>query len=482
MSSYYDTYINRINETGSTPTQYYKTYLQNIIDQRFTMASDYFTIQYESATPTVYTDIGVRLTFPYSMNAMSTVKDDWRRIIFQNNDSTIKLGKKYKFNNFSWLTVDTGTMESLTSSCIVRRCNNSLKWIDNGVIKEEVCIIDEKNNNMLNENNNSIIIPDGTMYVTIQKNSNTNKIKENQRFILNDYAFKVSFVSKFNNVDNLIKLTMQKQQIDISNDNLELGIADYYNNVYTLKINQSSFEQRVGYTGQLTSTLTFNDKYLDSEVEWISSDNDLISIDENGNFELLAVENIDSYINYNNNIVAYDDNNNNGNALLITDDGGETIEAIVQDGTPLNPLEVKLIDNDISVVIPDNYIPYIDVDITCRMVDNYNVSDTITITVVLETVENKINVLSPQIYEVLSGEYNEVTYTINSYNNGIITTDTFNVSASGLSNSAYELSIIDGNSFKIKSNGYQSDKLHITCTDQDDNTTLEFDIQLKNLW
>lgn len=85
-------------------------------------------------------------------------------------------------------------------------------------------------------------------------------------------------------------------------DNLELGIADYYTNQYSIEINQEKLiEQIVGFKGSLTATIKKNEnKIIDIPIIWESEDEDIVIIDNEGNYELVGqvdeATNINCYI------------------------------------------------------------------------------------------------------------------------------------------------------------------------------------------
>jgi hypothetical protein len=166
-------------------------------------------------------------------------------------------------------------------------CNNILKWVDeNENLIEYPCVVRDKANNGRFEFNNNIIIPKSYVYVDVQTNSDTSKVKEDRRFMFNGVPFRTVFVEKFT-AGGIITLTIERDQINTATDNVELNIADYYKNQYEISINQANFEQIVGGTGILTTTLTLNDVAINKPIEWVSSNTNIGTINNNGNYQLL---------------------------------------------------------------------------------------------------------------------------------------------------------------------------------------------------
>lgn len=188
----------------------------------------------------------------------------------------------------TWLLTTLESQYNYDINGRIYLCNNILKWKDEfNNTKEYPCVILDKATGGFFDYNTNIIVPDGVIYVSAQWNEDTMKITENKRFILNKQAFRVNFVDSFS-AGNVVTFTMKKEEINTATDNIELGIADYNKNVYSLSINSDSFEQVVEYANQLTATLTLNGQPSTEAIEWISSDNSIVSIDSDGNFECLT--------------------------------------------------------------------------------------------------------------------------------------------------------------------------------------------------
>lgn len=73
-------------------------------------------------------------------------------------------------------------------------------------------------------------------------------------------------------------------------------------------------------------------------------------------------------------------------------------------------------------------------------------------------------------------------YTVNHFVNGTANSDTFTITENGALNSFYQLSVINGNSFSIKSLGYTSTPLVVICTNNSDSSTVSISINLKGLY
>jgi len=110
----------------------------------------------------------------------------------------------------------------------IYKCNHNLKWQDENLITRSYpCVLEDKVNNNVFDINKNIIIQNGFIYVDVQQNEITSKIKVNQRFLFDGQAFKVNFVETFIG-GNYMSLTLAKDEI-APDDKVDLGIANYKN-------------------------------------------------------------------------------------------------------------------------------------------------------------------------------------------------------------------------------------------------------------
>jgi hypothetical protein len=98
-----------------------------------------------------------------------------------------------------------------------------------------------------------------------------------QRFIINDMAWRVTLPDRTN--DGLLILTLGKSSINTETDNIEWGIADYY----TIKHNYSttcdnSINVTKGNSYNLVYSFTDNNQPIDSNLITIENTSNLISV------------------------------------------------------------------------------------------------------------------------------------------------------------------------------------------------------------
>lgn len=191
---------------------YKKTYSQNgrdlyqtEIDTHFQYANNYYEIEMESANGSNnFSTIGVRIDRATNMNTGMKLSDDHKKLIFQ-KDMGIVLGRKFSFAENTWLVTDNSTLLTNSSSCIVRRCNNVIRYKEGSNYDSEPCVIDYTSSSNSLDVKTDIILPDKNIKVYVQYNDVTKQIQINQRFIFGSQVFKVISFEDYNRLKTLDK-------------------------------------------------------------------------------------------------------------------------------------------------------------------------------------------------------------------------------------------------------------------------------------
>lgn len=198
----------------------------------------------------------------------------------------IKAGDKVTQDNGSqWICLHVED-NSLYSKGKIEKCNFDLKWIDNGGFIQNFPSILYFNarSNFGTEEDKVMNLPAGRRQIVVSKNNYTQSIQRDTRFIVGSEAFKV-IDTDYMSDDGLVNLSLQSDQIDPVKDNLELGIADYHklgkyelhilnDNPLSLSINQSA---RIN-----VKALRNGSEIVDPQLEYSSSNTDLVSVDKQG--------------------------------------------------------------------------------------------------------------------------------------------------------------------------------------------------------
>jgi len=263
---------------------------QESLNQQFYNSTDWFTITEETSLASgAMQDVDVRIT--KSLDSVTGLKlsDNWKTLLFKDLAHSVSLGRFYYFDSSWWLTVNSTSIKSLTSSVMVRRCNNVLRWIDtDGAYYAVPCVLDTEKiptgNKDLMGVSAAVVTPMGLLDVKTQYNSSTNKIKPNQRFLFgnpdNWIAWKVAGggIVNFDNLhtesntsQGIIEFTLERNYDNVHTDDLVNGVARAIGDSYAITLSDSTISSTVATTIQLGAVVKLNDDVVDRTVLWTSS-------------------------------------------------------------------------------------------------------------------------------------------------------------------------------------------------------------------
>lgn len=177
-----------------------------------------------------YQNIRVRTMYVLNPSTGTKRSDDWKACVFE-VDYKPKLGRRYKYFDQIWLTVNVENFGSPTSNCVIRRCNTFITMTDQfGNIHKEPCCIDPdlKYGNIYY--NNSVDVPQGAVKIWLQLNKWTKNIQINDRYILGySQVFKVKTVMNYLSDYAFDPNGAPVMSIDVSLDTNQVG-DDFSNN------------------------------------------------------------------------------------------------------------------------------------------------------------------------------------------------------------------------------------------------------------
>ena len=296
---------NYIKNIAQTPRENWQTLHQATLDDMWNDTTQIYTIKEQNALPFTdeYTEYEAWLsTVSDDLINYSKVYSDFVRLFYRDlNHKQNYKGQYYKLNldgehEETYICYDRMNLTTLTADFKCVRCNNVLTWIDEyGKIITLPCYLGTditSTNNLISKGG---IVPNMRMIILIQANEFTKSIVKNQRFMFeHSTAFKVEEINNFmqeqgtNGEVTCIKIYINYCAI-LPSDNIELNICDYYSVDYSVKINQDNIEQVHGFTGNLTATVeNLGQVVEDIPVIWKSTDNSVVRIDEDGNYEIVG--------------------------------------------------------------------------------------------------------------------------------------------------------------------------------------------------
>jgi len=265
----------------------------------FKNSTDIFTIQRETSFASqTYQNIDVRVTPVINLSTGEKRSDDWKQLIFDPYETFVPtIGSMFYFDDNFWLCVFTDNIKSTLLNIIIRRCNEQLRWIsDNGIYYAEPICVDYDitgTRDLLRQDD--LALPQGYCDCFLQLNERTELVQPNQRFLFGRPKQRVCWKLFGNGIMNsqnqqtltdttarLMTLTMGGYQYNTQTDNLELGVADYYKNIYTINLSSSSISGNVGETYQLGATLLMNNMPTTGSLTYSISSSSIATISTSG--------------------------------------------------------------------------------------------------------------------------------------------------------------------------------------------------------
>lgn len=200
----------------------------------------------------------------------------------------------YKFDNCYWLVHSYSEYDGVVQDCGIRRCNNFLRMIDplNGSVFSIPCVVDYDMAASTVKVTKYILTPNNHAVVLVQGNQNTLRLfKTNTRFILSGRPFKLY------GYQNAVEYSAEEQSstllyLDLyldeirDGDDIENSIAENEIYNYSIFVNSKDLILSAGSSGSLSANVLLNGKEVERSIYWKSSDNDIVSIDMNGDYIL----------------------------------------------------------------------------------------------------------------------------------------------------------------------------------------------------
>lgn len=224
--NFYDTYINSL---AKSPKESWREQQQEAINDFWTNTSTIETVYGQKQVGSFnYKPESIQLNSVINPTTGENFGDRYRKIIYKNYERAKVekwLGKMYKIDNESWLTINTNTIVGANQSAILQKCNNKLKWINkNGILNEWECVFSRNiSNTGLDYGVEGMPQVDGDSKILVQLNEYTKTINFNQRFLFNGHAFQVKQIDNHYS-DTLMTIYIFETQLQ-PNDDIENNIA-----------------------------------------------------------------------------------------------------------------------------------------------------------------------------------------------------------------------------------------------------------------
>lgn len=293
-------------QKGTDPKQQYIDIFQETLNEQFYNSANWWTILEEIAIGSqTYEEVDVRISHVINAETGLKLGDDWKTVYFKDLSHASDLGKYYIFDDNTWLVTNIEAIKNIAATCTIRRCNNTLRWIDEstGAYYEEPCVIEYlvKEPRDYATQGSPFMTPGGFLHIETQLNERTSTIKENQRFLFGNslhwtcYKIIGTGVNDFRNTEtydnnsaNILTLDLIANFLNRETDDIINGIADVYTNVYSVILDRETLSGSATDEIQLSVEVLYNGDSVIRDMEWESSDTTIATVDENGLVTLQA--------------------------------------------------------------------------------------------------------------------------------------------------------------------------------------------------
>lgn len=236
----------------------------------------------------------VRVEPVVNYNTGIQVGDDYQVFIFTPDFPEPYYGMKFKWGRNYYLVINVDKGSGLSTSAEVRRCNNTLRFFDeNGNKIYEPCILDQVLRFTNNNDTMTIVTGKAEQYIWCQRNSRTIKIKPNDRFLFGVPEQRIGFriyAGGFGNSLNTItgddksptltQFYVEEYEMNYQTDDIENGFANAERFEYSIDISENNTYFDVGATAKLNATVYRGKEVVDEKIHWCSSNDEIVSIED----------------------------------------------------------------------------------------------------------------------------------------------------------------------------------------------------------
>ena len=284
------------NRIDTTPDTVYRDLQQEFVNLQWDNTTALYIVKEEEAIGSdVYTDLEVWLV-PTVADTSTGLKDtrDFNKLIFRDINHKVKRGLMYQFDDCYWIVHSYSEYDGVVQDCGIRRCNNVLKIIDpeNGGVFAIPCVVDYDMAASTVKVTKYILTPNNHAVIMVQGNEDTLRLfKTNTRYMLSGRPFKLYGYQNAvgydmnNPYSTLLYLDLYLDEFR-DGDNLEEGIAENGEYNYSISIDSDDLILTENSIGKLSATVLLNGKEVIRPIKWESSNSKIISIDENGEYEV----------------------------------------------------------------------------------------------------------------------------------------------------------------------------------------------------
>jgi hypothetical protein len=209
----------------------------------------------------------------------------------------LQQGNVIKHRNINYLVITKNEEDNQDTynKYIVRKCPYNINFSINTSMNVVTGYIETKTIDVTT--GQTVILPTGTIIVTVPLSVTTNQIKINDRFIKMKSAWKVTGLDL--SLEGLLKITADIDTVQEGDDLInEIPSGSYFYN-YTMTVSPESINIDAGTTQQITTTITNSGNTIDNPTLTYASDNtDIATVDSSGVASAIAEGNCNIIVSF----------------------------------------------------------------------------------------------------------------------------------------------------------------------------------------
>ncbi len=248
MSTNWGLYEERIGILGNTLRDRNINKLKNDINNKITGSPSYQTVTFNSDTSTLNLII---------LESSTTSHDFYTKKIRSMPDETFNLGDIISWKSQNWLVTKINVDDTIDTSGEMQLCNYNLKFIDSdGHIASRHCVIGNSSGSV--KENNYVKLPDGKYSIKLPFDIKTCEFDYTTRFLI-DYgtstpqAYIIENINRvtdnFGTDGGIIELTVGFNGLCVEDDNVVLGIANYFSRFVPTPVEPVGSYAEISYSG-----------------------------------------------------------------------------------------------------------------------------------------------------------------------------------------------------------------------------------------
>lgn len=282
---------------------------KTIIDNYFSKIDQVWEYAPDVEIVEIQKDFGSTEYYPYKMRVervfnaktQDTRSDDWKEFLSPEPDFDLPYGLYLRWKNNYWIVYNKENLDYPTRGVICRRCLTTFNWIDEWGNLRIYPVVIGKPKEASDYVNVQFTNPGGFNVFYLQLDEHSKYIRPNDIFLIGNtgwwsrYKVQGGGVGNYlreetmvSNETGLLSLICYIYEGNDDTDNLEIGVANYYEKIFTMELDQYDIQQYSGFSTKIIPTIKRGTVIKDNvELSWQSSDENIVTVSEDGTITLM---------------------------------------------------------------------------------------------------------------------------------------------------------------------------------------------------